>query len=54
MEDFGGVRDNSGFGGGVNDLEAAVVIEGGADCEASAAAVVPRAAVAKFGVDDDG
>ena len=54
MEDFNGVRDDGGFGGTINDLETAVMIEGGDDCEASAGAVVPRAAVAGFGVDDDG
>ena len=53
MEDFDGVRDEGGLGGGVDDSEAAVVLEGGADDEAFSAAVVPRASVAGLGVDDD-
>ena len=53
MEDFDGVSDEGGLGGGVDDSKAVVVIKGGADDEAFAAAVVPRASVAGLGVDDD-
>ena len=54
MEDLDGVGDQRRLGGGINHAEAAVVVEGWADDEALAAAVVPRAAVAGLGVDDDG
>ena len=33
VEDFDGVGDEGGLGGDVDDLEAAVVLEGGADGE---------------------
>ena len=54
MEDFDGVGDQRGLGGGVDYAEAALVFKGGVDDEAPAAAVVPRATVAGLGVDDDG
>ena len=52
-EDFDGVGDEGGFDGGVNDLKAAVVLEGGANGEASAAVVVPSFAGTHLGVNDD-
>ena len=52
MEDFDGVEDEGGLGGGVDNLEAVVVLEGGADGETSAAAVVPCLAGTRLGVDD--
>ena len=54
VEDFDGVRDDSEFGGGVDDFKTAVLLESGADCETFAAAVVPRSTVAGFGLDDNG
>ena len=54
VQDLDGVGDDEGFGGGVDDLEAAVVVEGGANCEALAPSVAPRGAFAWLGVDDDG
>ena len=54
VEDFDGVQDDGGFDGGVDDFKTAVVLEGGANCEAFAAAVVPQTMVAGFGVDDNG
>ena len=53
VEDFDGVGDEDCLGGGINDLEAAVVFEDGADGEASAAAVVPYFVGTRLGVDDD-
>ena len=53
VEDFVGVGDEDGLAGGINDLKAAVVLEGGANGEASAAAVVPCLAGTRLGVDDD-
>ena len=38
MAEFNSVGDKDGFGGGVDDLEAAVVLQGGADVEAVAGA----------------
>ena len=54
VQDLDGVRDDEGFGGGVNDLEAVVVVEVGANCEAFAPPVALRGTVARLGVDDDG
>ena len=53
VEDFVGVGDEDGLAGGINDLKAAVVLEGGANGEASTAAVVPCLAGTRLGVDDD-
>ena len=47
------VGEDEGFGGGVDDLEATVVIEGGADVEAIATAEGPGRACAGFVVDED-
>ena len=41
MAEFNSVRDKEGFGGGVDDLKAAVVFQGGADVEAVAGAEGP-------------
>ena len=41
MSEFGSVRDKEGFCCGVNDLEAAVVFQGGVDVEAVAGAEGP-------------
>ena len=41
VAEFNGVGDEEGFGGGVDNLEAAVVFQGGADVEAVAGAEGP-------------
>ena len=53
VEDCNSVGDEGGLGGGVDDLETAVVLECGSDGEASASAVVPFLAGTRLGVDDD-
>ena len=53
VEDFDGVGDEGCLGGGVDDLKAAVVLEGGANAKASAATLVPCFVGARLGVDDD-
>ena len=53
VEGFDGVGDEGGLGGGVDDLETAVVLEYGSDGEASASAIVPFLAGTRLGVDDD-
>ena len=50
---FGRVREEKGFGGGVDDVEAAVVIEGRSDVEAISAAEGPGLACAGFVVYED-
>ena len=47
------VREEEGFGGGVDYVEAALVIESREDCETFAAAEVTRSAGEWFGMDDD-
>ena len=44
MAELNSVGDKDGFGGGVDDLEAAVVFQGGADVEAVAGAEGPGGA----------
>ena len=51
--EFDRVREDKGFGGGVDNVEAAVVIEGGSDVEAIAATEGPGRACAGFVVDED-
>ena len=53
MEYLYGVRDNDYCGCGVDNLEAAVVLECRSDGESFAAVEVPRSAGAWFVVDDD-
>ena len=53
VEDFDGIGDEGRLSGGINDLKAEIVLEGGADGKASAAAVVPCFAGDRLGVDDD-
>ena len=53
VENFDGVEDEGCLGGGIDNLEAAVVLEGGANGETSAAAVVLCLAGTRLGVDDD-
>ena len=54
MEELNGVRVAKGFGDPIHNVEAAVVVEGGADVEALAAAEVSCLATAWLGVDDNG
>ena len=48
MAEFNSVRDKEGYGDVVDDLEAAVVFQGGADVEAAAGAEVPGGAGGGF------
>ena len=51
--EFDCVREEKGFGGGVDNVEAAVVIEGGSNVETITAAEVPGLTCAGFVVDED-
>ena len=53
MTKFDCVKEKKGFGGGVNDLEAAVVVAGGGDVGAIAATEGPGLGGAGFVVDED-
>ena len=53
MPELDGVGEEENFGGDIDYVEAAQVVEGIADVEAMAAAEVPRLAGACFIVDDD-
>ena len=50
--EFDSVGEKKGLGGGVNNVEAAVVIEGRADVESIGASEGPGRVCAKFAVDD--
>ena len=53
VAEFNIVRDEEGFGGGVDDLEAAVVFQGGADVEGVAGAEGPGGLGGGLVVDED-
>ena len=53
VAEFDRVKEEKSFGGGVDDVEAAVVIEGGSNVEAIAAVKGPGLACAGFVVDED-
>ena len=54
MPKFNGVRDDDGFGVGVDNLETAIVGEGWADVVAVSPAESPRGAFVGFVVDEHG
>ena len=53
VAEFDSVREEKGLGGRFDNMEAAVVIEGGVDVEAIAASEGPRSTCDGFIVDDD-
>ena len=53
VEELNSIRVAKGFGDSIHHIEATVVVEGGANVEAFAAAEVPRLVAAWLGVDDD-
>ena len=54
MPKFNGVRDDDGFGVGVDDLKTAIVGEGGADVVAVSPPESPGGAFVGFVVDEHG
>ena len=53
VAEFNSVRDEEVFGGGVDDLEAAVVFQGGPDVEAVVGAEGPGGSGVGLSVDED-